>query len=74
VLPYLYNLANDIGETNNVAKANPDIVAKLKALAEQMKNDLGLDGIGPGCREMGRVAKPQPLISRDGKIREGFAP
>jgi arylsulfatase A-like enzyme len=72
--PRLYNLADDIGESNNVAAEHADVVSKLKALADQMKDDLGLDGIGPGCREMGRVAKPQPLISRDGKIREGFAP
>ncbi len=39
-----------------------------------MKDDLGLDGIGPGCRPLGRVASPQPLISREGKIRDGFAP
>jgi arylsulfatase A-like enzyme len=26
----LYHLANDLGETNNVAAANPDIVAKIE--------------------------------------------
>ena len=38
-----------------------------------MKDDLGMEGIGPGCRPLGRVADPQPLIGRDGKIRAGFA-
>lgn len=72
--PRLYNLADDIGESKNVAAQHADVVARLQVLADKMKDDLGLDGVGPGCREMGRVAKPQALISRDGKIREGFAP
>ena len=29
---------------------------------------------GPGVRPLGRVEHPQPLIGRDGKIRDGFAP
>lgn len=70
----LYNLESDIGEANNVADANPEVVKHLKELAEQMKDDLGLDGVGPGCRPMGHVDKPQSLISQDGTIREGFAP
>ncbi|MBI3880975.1 MAG: sulfatase [Verrucomicrobia bacterium] len=70
----LYNLDADIGESKNVIAANPDVVKKLRALADAMKDDLGLDGIGPGVRPLGRVANPQPLISKDGKIREGFAP
>ena len=39
-----------------------------------MKDDLGLDGIGPGCRPLGRVDNAQPLIDQDGNIRPGFAP
>lgn len=74
VFPQLYNLADDIGESKNVAADHADVVARLQALAELQKTDLGLDGVGPGCREMGRVKKPQSLISRDGKIRDGFAP
>lgn len=31
----LYNIAKDIGESNNVAKDNPQIVAKMKALLER---------------------------------------
>ena len=70
----LYNLDSDIGESTDVAEANPGEVARLRALADAMKNDLGLDGIGPGVRPLGRVANPQPLIGKDGKIREGFEP
>jgi arylsulfatase A len=70
----LYNLADDIGESKDVAGANPDVVKRLHALADAMKDDLGLDGIGPGCRPLGRVENPQPLISPEGKIRAGFEP
>ena len=37
-----------------------------------MESDLGLSGLGPGCRALGRVKDPQPLIARDGQIRKGF--
>jgi arylsulfatase A len=70
----LYNLQNDGGESTNVAPANPEIVKKLRDLAEQTAGDLGLDGIGPGCRPPGKVANPQPLIGLDGRVREGFDP
>ena len=70
----LYNLDADIGESKNVAEANPEIVKRLRALANAMKDDLGLDGIGPGVRPIGRVENPQPLIGKDGKIRAGFEP
>ena len=69
----LYNLDADIGESKDVAVSNPDLVKRLKALAESTKDDLGLDGIGPGCRSLGRVTNPQPLISKDGTVRDGFA-
>jgi arylsulfatase A len=70
----LVNLESDIGESKNVADANPDVVKRLQALADAMKDDLGLDGIGPGCRTLGRVKDPQPLIAPVGAIRSGFAP
>ena len=70
----LFNLDSDIGESQNVAAANPEVVKRLQSLADAMKDDLGTDGVGPGCRPLGRVANPQPLIGKDGKIREGFAP
>ena len=37
----LYNLDSDVGETKNVAAAHPDIVARLKTLAEAARDDLG---------------------------------
>jgi arylsulfatase A len=68
----LYNLKNDIGESKNVAGEHPDVVKKLQGLAEKMDADLGRDGIGPGCRPLGRVEVAKPLIDHDGKVREGF--
>lgn len=72
--PQLYNLGVDIGETTDVAAANPGVVETLQSLVAEMANDLGLDGITPGCRALGRVANAQPLIGHDGKVRQGFAP
>ncbi len=68
----LYNLKTDIGETTDVAAANPEVAKRLEGLVEAMKDDLGLDGIGHGCRELGRVKNARPLIGLDGKIRPGF--
>jgi arylsulfatase A len=70
--PQLFNLKTDIGESTNVAAANPEVVAKLMALAEATKDDLGQDGIGPGVRPLGKVANPKPLIDQNGNVREGF--
>ncbi|HEU5118037.1 MAG TPA: sulfatase [Isosphaeraceae bacterium] len=70
----LYNLAQDIGEEHDVSADHPQVVARLRALAMEMDSDLGLDGKGPGCRPLGRVSDPQPLIADDGTIRKGFEP
>ena len=58
----LYNLQTDIGETTDVSAAHPDIVKKLKSLADQ-EAALLCDGSpkGHGVRPPGRVEKPQPL-------------
>lgn len=69
----LFNLREDIGETRDLASAHPDEVARLRALADSMRGDLGMDDIGPGCRPLGRVANPQPLIGYDGTVRPEFA-
>ena len=61
----LYNLATDLGEKSDVAANHPDIVAELRALAAAADADLGQTGIGPGCRPLGRVKNPQPLIPFD---------
>ena len=60
--PELYNLRTDIGEATNVAAAHPEIAAQLQALVAAMQDDLGTDGIAPGCRELGHVANPNPLL------------
>jgi arylsulfatase A-like enzyme len=70
--PQLYHLAGDIGETTDVAAANPDIVRQLVAVADRMKDDLGMDGIGPGVRKLGKVDDAEPLIGYDGRVRKGF--
>jgi arylsulfatase A len=72
--PQLFDLAKDIGETNDLAAANPEIVKQLQALAATMDGDLGTKEIGVGCRPLGRVANPQPLMDQNGKVRDGFAP
>ena len=65
IVPRLYNLKTDIGESRSVAEENPEVVAELQALVAIMKEDLGLDGPAPGSRELGRVSNPQPLIRVD---------
>ncbi len=71
--PQLFNLTDDPGETKNIAAAHPEIVPRLQALAQTMKDDLGVEGLGPGCRPLGRVANPQPMIGADGTVRADAA-
>ncbi|MEZ5386595.1 MAG: hypothetical protein R3F13_13865, partial [Prosthecobacter sp.] len=69
----LYNLESDIGETKNVAKDHPDIVARLQKHADAMRADLGdKNANAPGVRPLGRVENPQPLIDLEGNVRAGF--
>jgi arylsulfatase A-like enzyme len=70
----LFNFKTDIGESTDVAAQHPDVVARLEKLVAEMKNDLGVSGLGPGCRPLGKVANAQPLIGHDGKVRPGFEP
>ena len=70
----LFNLKKDIGESTDVASEHPEVVARLEKLVAAMKDDLGVSGFGPGCRPLGKVADPQPLIGHDGKVRPGFEP
>ncbi len=65
----LYHLDDDIGEARNVAAANPEVVRRLTAIAAATDADLGRDGMGPGCRPLGRVANPAPLLAADGSVR-----
>ena len=52
----LYDLEADVGETTDVAAAHPDVVARLQALAEAAREDLGdslTQRTGSGLREPG---------------------
>ena len=54
----LYDLKADIGEKTNVAAQHPDVVARLTALADKARADLGDSATkqrGSGLREPGRV-------------------
>ncbi len=53
----LYALDIDIGETNDVARANPEVVERLVGLADEMRRELGDAAIGrkgSGVRPVGR--------------------
>lgn len=54
----LYDVVNDVSETNNVAEAHPEIVAEIKARANAMRQRLGdslMELEGSETREPGRV-------------------
>jgi arylsulfatase A-like enzyme len=54
----LYDLVADVGETTDVSAARPHVVARLQALAERARDDLGdslTNRTGRGVREPGRV-------------------
>ena len=70
----LYNLKEDLAESKDLAKDRPEEVARLRALAEATRDDLNVEGKGPGVRKLGRAADAKPLIGQDGKVREGFEP
>jgi arylsulfatase A len=59
----LYNLDTDIGETTDVAAEHPDVVKRLKALADHEAATL-CDGSNkvPGVRPPGRVENPHFLF------------
>ena len=67
----LYNLVADIGETRDVSTQHPEIVQKLKALADKEAATLcdGSPG-GPGVRPSGQVQKPQPLYPMEKRARK----
>ena len=54
----LFNLEEDIGESIDVKDKHPKVVAKMQALGEAMRKELGDQGKkGSGQREAGRLAK-----------------
>jgi len=59
----LFNLAKDIGESKNVAAANPKVVKQLLAYAENARKELGdVNRPGKGQRKAGWVDKPSPRL------------
>jgi arylsulfatase A len=58
----LYNLDAEIGERTNVAAEHPEVVKRLKALADAMAAELGDGKPGPGVRPPGQVENPAVLI------------
>lgn len=54
----LFNLEDDIGETTDVADKHPEVVERLKALAEKAREDLGDSATnrpGKGVRQPGHI-------------------
>jgi len=63
-LSELYNLADDIGETNNLLDRHPEVVGRLTTMAEAMRlrlgdRALGIDGTER--RPIGQAARSKPL-------------
>ena len=77
--PRLYNLDEEIGEQTDLAEKHPEIVAKLRALADRMMAEIG--GNAPTARRpAGEVANPvtlypsvapQPKAKQNGKPKNG---
>ncbi len=62
----LYNLEDDIGESNNLYDRQPDRVSELEALMRECRQELGDEGLkGSGNRLAGRVKSPRPLTRFD---------
>lgn len=61
--PELYHLEHDPGETTNLAAQHPEVLARLLALADKARAELG-DSLtarkGAGVRPPGRIAPPAP--------------
>jgi hypothetical protein len=54
----LYDLAADVGETKDVIAQHPEVAARLRALAERMREDIGDSATnqkGKNRRPVGRV-------------------
>jgi arylsulfatase A len=54
----LFDLEKDVGESKNVAAANPDVVARLGALADTVRQDLG----DVGTRIVGKGVRPAAIV------------
>lgn len=64
--PLLFNVVEDVDTSDNVAAAHPEIVARLTALAESVRADLGDSGkAGSGQRPVGKIAGTPNPVTRD---------
>jgi hypothetical protein len=62
--PVLFNLKADQGESRDVAGRNPEVVKKMAALADAMREELGEYGRrGDGQRATGSAVPDAPVIS-----------
>ncbi|MBT3194492.1 MAG: sulfatase [Verrucomicrobia bacterium] len=64
----LYNLRDDVGETNNVYDTHPEIVAEIEAEAEGFRRAFGdrrRGCVGTEIREAGVCDDPKPLTEYD---------
>ena len=58
--PQLYQLADDIGETNNLASARPDVVQEMRTLLDKLITD-GRSTPGPPQRNDVEVRRHDPV-------------
>lgn len=59
----LYDVRHDLGETKEVSAERPEIVARLTALADRAREDLGDSGReGRNQRPAGHVDNPEPRV------------
>ncbi|MCG8650471.1 MAG: sulfatase-like hydrolase/transferase, partial [Pirellulales bacterium] len=69
---FLIHVVDDPSSQRNVAADHPEVVAKLKRLAERARSDLGDQGRrGSGQRPAGKIAagtKPQPQVRKQNAL------
>lgn len=64
--PLLFNVVEDVDTSDNVASTHPEIVARLTALAQKVRADLGDSGkTGSGQRPVGKIASTAKPVTRD---------
>ena len=63
----LFDLEADIGEKHEISAQHPEVVARLMALAEKSRREIGDEGRpGRGIRPAGSVANPKPQLMQSG--------
>ena len=71
----LFDLDNDIGETQNVAEKHPDVVARIQKLADAMRADLGdarHQAEGPRHSPRGTPQPGRPAFSLEARHAVGY--